>query len=617
MKPIAAKLLLLLFICLHSKSFCQTIGTFNSVQPTAQTQNLVLPSTHTFQRILRAGTTLSSGETAGANFDFTGYVSISGSSTNGYLSVSSESVSAGCAILSISLNSTTKLWTVNSGGNVPFPFTDLGAVRAFCAGTVTPNNHIMVCEETVSAGDGNGDGYNDDGWIIEIDPATRTVINQDATGGVDKLWALGRHQHEDIAIKSDGSVAYWSADNSTTGYVYKFVPTVAGNFSSGLLYVLQTTAALGTGTWQAIANTTITDRNTTASLSTTAGAYNFVRVEGIEIGPDGKVYFPSTTSGNIFRFRDLGTTVDGLEIFLTSASFDVDGAGPFLPEPWGVGADNIAFDGDGNLWVLQDGGRNHIWVVGANHTTASPNVRLFATTPAGSEPTGITFSPDYKYLFLSIQHPNTSNVSAQTDAAGNAVIFDTHTALVIARKENLIVLPVRLTAFNVAQKETAVELTWSVTLTSDHNYFEIERSIDGTDFKNIGRDDNKMPAYNYLDNQVPLAAIVYYRLKQYDKDGSNYYSPIKSVRMAYANGIVQIYPVPSSSLLHFNYRSSIAGIIGIQLINPAGVMVKQYWKNVNSGISSMEINTQSLPAGNYYLMVTDKGNKLAYPFTKM
>jgi secreted PhoX family phosphatase len=383
----------------------QTIGTFTSVQPTAQTQNLVLPYTHTFQRIIRSGASLSSGGTLANTLDFTGYVPISGSSINGYLSISSETLPAECAILSVSFSNTTKLWTVNSSGKVAFPSPDLGLVRAFCAGTVTPNNHIMVCEEVAATGDGNGDGYNDDGWIIEIDPATRTVINQDGTGGVDKLWAMGRQRHEDVAITGNQSVAYWSADDATTGYVYKFVPDIAGNFSSGSLYVLQTTGSLGTGTWQPVANTTVADRNNTPSLSTAAGGYNFNRIEGLEIGPDNKVYFAATTSGTIYRFRDLGTTVDQLEIFVASTSYDVDGAGPYTPEPWGTGADNLAFDGEGNLWVLQDGDRNHIWVVGASHTAASPDVRLFATTPAGCEPTGITFSPDYRSYFFRSRTP--------------------------------------------------------------------------------------------------------------------------------------------------------------------------------------------------------------------
>ncbi len=92
-------------------------------------------------------------------------------------------------------------------------------------------------------------------------------------------------------------------------------------------------------------------------------------------------------------------------------------------EPWGRGNDNLAFDGEGNLWVCQDAivasDRNHIWVVGPTHTQASPQVRVFATTPIRSEPTGITFTPDYKFMFISFMGPNwISNTTSQMDAAG-------------------------------------------------------------------------------------------------------------------------------------------------------------------------------------------------------
>src|SRR5687767_5620807 len=79
----------------------QSIATFNSIEPAAQTQSLVIPGTHTFQRIIKSGNPLASGGTLGNNLDFTGYVPIAGSSINGYLSISSETTPAECAILSI------------------------------------------------------------------------------------------------------------------------------------------------------------------------------------------------------------------------------------------------------------------------------------------------------------------------------------------------------------------------------------------------------------------------------------------------------------------------------------------------------------------------------------
>src|SRR5699024_8577097 len=90
----------------------------------------------------------------------------------------------------------------------------------------------------------------------------------------------------------------------------------------------------------------------------------------------------------------------------------------------------------GNLWVLQDGGNNYIWVVKNGHTQANPKVKLFASMPAGSEPTGLTFSPDYRFGFFSIQHPDDTN-AAQQDATGNDVTIDASATVVFSLKDNI------------------------------------------------------------------------------------------------------------------------------------------------------------------------------------
>lgn len=209
---------------------------------------------------------LEDGSALGSNLDFTAYVPISGSSLNGYLCINSETTPARLAVMNIEFNATTKLWEKSAGSNISFStgaVSDLGAVSRFCSGTVTPDNTIVVAEETVSSGDVNSDGYEDVGWLLEIDPVTRTVMDKDpAHNGADKLWAAGRQVHENVAISSDKSVMYWGADNIITGYMYKFVPATAGNYTSGLLYVLEPGIAIGnnagpwTGTWKLVANTT-------------------------------------------------------------------------------------------------------------------------------------------------------------------------------------------------------------------------------------------------------------------------------------------------------------------------------------------------------------------------
>ena len=638
LKPILMKSILFIFAATILLCQCeidgQTIGNFSSVTPGTQQQTLVLPSTHTFQRLIKTGDALSLGGTLGTNLDFTGYVPVGGSSTNGYLSISSESTPAEVAVLQISFNTGTELWTVNSGGKVNFNSTDIGDVSRFCSGTVTPNNTIIVSEEDVTAGNANPgvDSYTDKGWLIEIDPATRTVINQAGDNPVaDKLWSIGRANRENAAIRSDNQVLYTGTDDPTYGYIYKFVPAVPGVFSSGILYVLQTTSSLGTGTWIAVANSTVADKNNCRSLSQAAGGYNFNGVEDVEIGPDGKIYFAAKGEGKIYRFTDngtagTGTDVTGLEVFAgnssypTLTSYDVDGAGPLGTESWGTGNDNLCFDGDGNLWVLQDGGRNHIWVIGSTHTQASPQVRLFAKTPAGSEPTGITFSPDYNFLFLSFQHPSGSNSTAQADAATASVIFNTHTTIVIARTENLgspVTLPLSFLSFDARQEKNDVLLNWHVAQISNHSYFSIERSTDGINFSEIGRNTDYINgpgeiALAYTDNDVPQEdKKLFYRIKQCDRDGRCRYSVVRAVNFKSENRIVALFPQPAKEKLNIIYRSDYetTATISISDINGKKIIVQTQY--LFSGNQTIEVNTGKLLPGPYFISITDKENNFA------
>ena len=72
--PITKSIIIVLCLLFANLTFSQTIGTFNSVAPTAQTAQFVFPSTHTFQRIIKSGDALSLGGTLGSSLDFTGYV---------------------------------------------------------------------------------------------------------------------------------------------------------------------------------------------------------------------------------------------------------------------------------------------------------------------------------------------------------------------------------------------------------------------------------------------------------------------------------------------------------------------------------------------------------------
>ncbi len=407
------------------------INEFTSVIPSDQSSDFVFPSSHTFQKIIETGDPLTAGGTLPVRTDFTGYVPINGSSSEGYLSINSEATPGGVTVLDINFNETSKLWEVSVSEAVDF--SSVGGTKSNCSGTVTPWNTIISCEEFTQSIDDNGDGYKDFGWAVEIDPATKKVI--------DKRWALGNFAHENVTIHENLRTVYEGAD-SNPGYLYKFIAKNERDLSSGSLYVYKGSKS-GSGNWILLKNETIEERNTTLNQSQAVNATVFNGIEDVEIGPDGMVYFAVKGEGKVYRFQDSDPLTDSettMETFVGGMNYTITHEGGETNIPWGLGNDNLAFDGEGNLWVFQDGdvNYNNIWVVDKTHVQSNPKVKLFGIAPIGSEPTGITFTPDFRYLFMSIQSPDTSNASSvQIDAAGNRVKFDTHTSLVISLKENL------------------------------------------------------------------------------------------------------------------------------------------------------------------------------------
>lgn len=422
------------------------ISRFQSVIPSVQPDSIRIPNTHTFQMIVQEGdpyTDTLQGVTKGL-FDFTGFVPKNGSSTEGWLSINHELGSwpaAGVSMLTMHFDTATNVW--NMTNNVPVDFSAVEGTGRNCSGTVTPWGTIITSEETLPTRDNNNDGYQDIGWMIEIDPETASIVDHNNDGVQEKLWGMGRMSHENCVVNPWDKKTVYLGNDENPGYIFRFIAEEAENMSKGQLYVLKLDGPLDaatTGQWIGIPNTTPDDCNNARTFAASVGATNFNQIEDVEISPlDSMIYFTSKASSRVYRFKDEGNRVSRMEVFVgNSASvYNIDTEEGIIPEQWRGGVDNLTFDSKGNLYVIQDGGRNHIWMVPPCHTQANPAVKLFMVTPAGSEPTGMTMSPDDKFMFVSIQHPSSSNATEQIDATGRAVKFNRESAIVIARKEFL------------------------------------------------------------------------------------------------------------------------------------------------------------------------------------
>ena len=425
------------------------ISCFTSILPTAQTPLMIYPAEQRFQMLFKQGSEyLTGGGTVPGNHDFTGYIPSVGenASNAGHLSVNHENSPGGVSILDISLQLGSEglnpLWSLSNSRAVDFSGTSLVQTGRNCSGGVTPWGTVITAEESTTSGDQNGDGYDDLGWLVEIDPATAAVRDY-GTGIPQKLWAMGRMNHENVVITADGTTAYYGEDGGTH-CVYKFIADTPNDFTAGRVYVLKMDLALSndepsspTATWVLVPNTTVADRNNLRNTAAALGGTNFNGVEDCEIGPvDGKIYFASKGKNRIYSFKDDGMTITDFGTFVGGKTYPISTATATVDEPWGDGNDNLAFDDKGNLWVVQDGGRNYIWVVRPNHTQSDPQILLHSSMPIGAEPTGLTFTPDFKYGFFSVQHPSQTN-EVQLDATGAEISFNASAALVFANEKFL------------------------------------------------------------------------------------------------------------------------------------------------------------------------------------
>ena len=609
------------------------ISNFTSVLPSTQPDSLRIPSTHTFQMLLQTGDayTNASDGVVKAVFDFTGYVPIAGSSTNGYLSINHEGSSvttAGVSMLSLNYNAVNKLWQVTDKSAVNF--SPVQGTTRNCSGTVTPWNTIITSEEILPNGDANNDGYTDIGWNVQINPATHSVMDNDGDGTQDKLWRLGRMSHENVVVAADRKTVYEGNDENP-GYIFKFVADVAEKLNAGKLYVLKltgTTENSSAGSWIEVPVSTPTECNNVRTYAGSVGATNFNSIEDVEFGTvDSLIYFTSKVSSRVYRFRDLGVNagVDSFSIYVgnSATNYTINYNGGSASEQWRTGNDNLTFDDKGNLYVLQDGDRNHIWMVRACHTQADPKVELFAVTPAGCEPTGMTFSPDYKFMFVSIQEPG-NNAKVMKDAAGNQVQFNKSSAIVIARKEDLglTTLPISLSSFD-AQKtsDNQVSLKWTYTTNEEIVKFEVQRMTFGNGFQTIEtvvkHAANQANNFAYTDRS-PYTGDNFYRIRTVDADGKESLSLVKQVSIPQlsAKQTINAYPNPSNGALTISVTAAEAGKANLRIVDNAGRVVKQEKTELVKGSNSLSLDVQSFVPGAYHIIIATETQSYSTTFIK-
>jgi hypothetical protein len=152
-----------------------------------------------------------------------------------------------------------------------------------------------------------------------------------------------------------------------------------------------------------------------------------------------------------------------------------------------------------------------------------------------------------------------------------------------------------------------VENVWQTANEINVSHFNIQRSLNGKDFINVGKivaNNNSYNEYKFIDNsqQSTVNGGLYYRIESVDKDGKKQYSQIRTLDLKPKTlNSVSIYPNPAKSILTINC----VGMKELNIINSLGQTVIH--RTISNNL--YQLNIQSLSKGLYLLnIITTKNN---------
>jgi secreted PhoX family phosphatase len=304
-------------------------------------------------------------------------------------------------------------------------FVSLSGTLINCCGGRTPWGSWISCEETTlgptvrtdAKGNKTGGFARPHGYCFEVSASANSAVSPVA------LKAMGRFEHEAIAVDKRSGVVYLTEDMKPAGF-YRFLPKRNKRLAQGgTLQILkvkdkdnydtrkgQKTGATFTANWVTIDNPDPPEADVNPQAMQKEGfkkgAALFTRLEGCCAGENGRIYFDATNGGDsdggqIWMYEPTGRDEGRLTLLFESPSREI------LDMP-----DNICLrPKSAHLFICEDS--DYIGAGGTREQfmrilTPDGKLATFAKniTPKfeTSEFAGSTFSKDGKTLFVNLQN---------------------------------------------------------------------------------------------------------------------------------------------------------------------------------------------------------------------
>ncbi len=174
-------------------------------------------------------------------------------------------------------------------------------------------------------------------------------------------------------------------------------------------------------------------------------------------------------------------------------------------------------------------------------------------------------------------------------------------------------LPAILVDFHVTLlDDRQAGIYWTTASEYNTAYFIIERSTDGLHFTTAGivkayENSNQMTYYSFMDEELVTAeGTIYYRLKMVDLDHTFSYSTINAVVLKGA--LVAVYPNPvreKEEIILEYFSNKEDDQIRITIVDNLGKQLMNRQEKIRKGKNKIEVATQQLASGIYFLEIND------------
>ncbi len=169
--------------------------------------------------------------------------------------------------------------------------------------------------------------------------------------------------------------------------------------------------------------------------------------------------------------------------------------------------------------------------------------------------------------------------------------------------------PIELLSFEGTAITEGNQLNWSTATESNSQYFEIQRSTDGTNFQALDRveaanNSTQVLHYDFLDENVQSNA--YYRLKAVDNDETFDYSNIILIERNTV-ATFELLPNPTAGNLQIQYQGN-GDLLNLNIYDLSGQSILTQSLKIQADTNTYQLDVNALPIGIYFIQLQSGQN---------